>query len=108
MSLTPPNLRMPHRHFVILLDIIKAICPTCEVWAYGSRVCNGANNKIFDGTDLDLVVLGESPPIDDLKHALADCNIPYPIDVTGMHHLPDSFKHEIRKKYVVVHNGGAV
>ncbi len=94
------KLHLAHRHKVIILDIIKSTCPQHSVWAYGSRVGDN-NNDIYAGTDLDLVILGENAPIYQLKQLFAECNVPHLIDLVAWEHIPQSFKQEIQKRYVV-------
>ena len=105
MSLSVPNLHVSQEHRAIILSIIRDLCPEHSVWAYGSRVAyDDQDTDIFAGTDLDLVVLGKSPLIYELKQAFAECNVPYPIDVVAMDYIPESFKNEIQKKYYIMYN----
>lgn len=36
----------------MLIEILKEYCPSCEVYAYGSRI----NNTAHEGSDLDLTI----------------------------------------------------
>ena len=84
-------------HLTELKKIFKQIVPDAQVWAYGSRVDGTAH----DGSDLDLAIVGEGD-ICALKSALQESNIPFLVDVVKFDNLPESFKKEILKKYVVL------
>lgn len=99
---TPKNtLNVKPRHLAIVQDILKSTCPHHDVWAYGSRV-NSDPERFYDGVDLDLVVLGKTPPLYDLKNQFSNCNVPYLIDIVAMDYIPNHFKTEIQRKYTVV------
>lgn len=97
-----PKLHISEQHKSMMLDIIQHIAPNSEIWAYGSRVCNNDSPNIFAGTDLDLVILGNNPPLIALKNAFADCNIPFMIDIIAMQHTPKSVQAEIHKKSIKI------
>ncbi len=67
-------------HLTELKKIFKQIVPDAQVWAYGSRVDGTAH----DGSDLDLAIVG------------------FLVDVVKFDNLPESFKKEILKKYVIL------
>lgn len=75
-----------------------------QVWAYGSRV----KGNCHDASDLDLVIstsIVNPLPLDNLvtfKHALQDSTIPILIQVLDWHHIPESFKSNILKRYEVL------
>ena len=87
-------------------DLLRKHVPQCEVWAYGSRV-SGQNH---DASDLDLVVRAPSlkpvgPPLNSLREALRDSNVPILVQVHDWARLPESFHREIEQRHVVIHKG---
>lgn len=85
----------------MLMDIFDSYCPDAEIWAYGSRIDGTAH----DGSDLDLVVKdfhSKTAYIGELKELLSESNIPFLIDIFEFEKLPDSFKEEIKKNYIVI------
>ncbi|WP_424948254.1 restriction endonuclease subunit S [Candidatus Spongiihabitans sp.] len=83
----------------ILDKIIKRHIPNKTVWAYGSRV----TWKASEISDLDLVVFDcGSAEIADLKEDLEESNLLISVDVMDWENIPDNFKKNIRKKYVVL------
>lgn len=85
------------RFLTELKNIVKQTVPNAQVWAYGSRI----NGTAHEGSDLDLVLVGDGD-IYALKEALQESNIPFLVDVVKFENLPESFKKEILKKYVVL------
>ncbi len=85
------------RFLTELKNIFKQTVPNAQVWAYGSRI----NGTAHEGSDLDLVLVGDGD-IYALKEALQESNIPFLVDVVKFENLPESFKKEILKKYVVL------
>ena len=85
--------------FELLDGIVKQHIPSKTVWAYGSRVDWTANEK----SDLDLVVFDCDPAkILALKEAFAESNLMVSVDVMDWESIPDNFKENIKKKYVVL------
>ena len=83
----------------LLEKIIKRYIPNRTVWAYGSRVTRKAD-KI---SDLDLAVFGcDGSEIYDLKEALKESDLLVSVDVINWESIPESFKENIREKYVVL------
>ena len=81
-------------------------CPGVEVWAYGSRV----NGESHDGSDLDLALRGPAlEPLDggfyDLLEAIEKSNIPILVQAHDWAMLPESFRREIERGYVVLQEG---
>ncbi len=101
MNLT---LDLKPEHLHILRGILQAIVPDCDVWAYGSRV-HGHNH---DASDLDLVVHQPDDSVQpletltDLQDALVESPLPILVQVMDWARIPESFKEEIRRGYVVV------
>ena len=83
----------------LLKKLIKAHIPGKTVWAYGSRV----KWRAEDSSDLDLAVFDCSDrEIGDLKEALEESNLLISVDVLDWESIPENFKTNIQKKYVVL------
>ncbi len=83
----------------ILDKIIKRHIPNKTVWAYGSRV----TWKASEISDLDLVVFDcGSTEIADFKEDLEESDLLISVDVMDWENIPDNFKKNISKKYVVL------
>lgn len=71
--------------------------PTCEVYAFGSRVTGSARKY----SDLDLVLVGREQidwrRIEELKDAFSESDLPIIIDVLDWHTVPKSFRKLIKK-----------
>lgn len=87
-----------------LKTMIDALLPSYEVWAFGSRVKHQAHS----GSDLDLVIRNPvelNQPCTQLatfRSALTESRIPILIDVVDWSRIPESFREEILKCYVVL------
>ena len=87
------------KQLALLDKIIKQYIPNKTVWAYGSRV----TWKASEISDLDLVVFGcGSAEISDFKEALEESDLLISVDVMDWENIPDNFKKNINKKYVVL------
>lgn len=86
--------------YLDLIDkILKQIVPTKEVWAFGSRVNWTAGKQ----SDLDLAVFDATPSkIQELKEAFDESDLLFRVDVIDWNQIPDSFRENIQKKYVVL------
>ena len=83
----------------LLHTILKRHIPGKTVWAYGSRV----EWKAGETSDLDLAVFSCDPmEIYDLKEAFEESDLLISVDVMDWESIPDDFKENIRKKYVVL------
>jgi type I restriction enzyme S subunit len=83
-----------------LLALLRHFIPGAAVWAYGSRVKWTARPN----SDLDLVVFttpAQSPLVSELKDALAESNVPFPVDLHIWDEIPERFHQIIRNEYVV-------
>ena len=84
--------------------IIKQYLPDMKVWAYGSRV----NGQSHSGSDLDLVVVNPENPkkyqenLYEIREAFSQSNLPILIDIHDWAVIPDSFREEIKKKYIEI------
>lgn len=84
-----------------LLAFLRQYLPGVAIWAYGSRVKWTARPN----SDLDLVAFttpAQRPQVGDLKDALAESNLPFPVDLHVWDDVPERFREIIRKEYVVV------
>ena len=83
----------------LLTEIIKRHIPNKTVWAYGSRV----NWKASEISDLDLAVFGcDSMDVYYLREALEESDLLFSVDVLEWEDIPENFKENIKRKYVVV------
>ena len=89
------------RHLEMIKNIFEEYCPTCEVFAYGSRI----NGMAHEGSDLDLTVKNfpKNKYFFELKEKFSDSNIPFLVDINIYDTLPDSFKEEIEKNNVKIY-----
>ena len=100
------RLALPHRYRDQLEGLLCKHVPGVEVWAYGSRV----NGESHDGSDLDLALRGLAlEPLDggfyDLLEAIEKSNIPILVQAHDWAMLPESFRREIERDYVVLQEG---
>lgn len=102
-----PTLDLKPEYLLVLQEILKKFVPGCDVWAYGSRV-HGQNH---DASDLDLVVHlpgASDQPLEtlaDLQEALVESPLPILVQVMDWAHIPEPFRQEIRRGYVVLQAG---
>lgn len=83
----------------LLHTILQRHIPDKTVWAYGSR----ATWKAKETSDLDLAVFDCDPmQIYHLKEELEESDLLVSVDVMDWETIPDDFKENIRRKYVVV------
>ena len=83
----------------LLHSILKRHIPNKTVWAYGSR----ATWKAKETSDLDLAVFDCTPTeIYHLKEELEESDLLVSVDVMDWESIPESFRENIREKYVVV------
>lgn len=89
-------------HLQIILDILKAHAPECEVRAFGSRVKRTAKNY----SDLDLVIVGRTKlpfqKLAALQTAFEESDLPYRIDVLDWHTISPEFQKIIEQGYEVI------
>ena len=88
----------------LLSALLKQHLPQTEVWAYGSRV----NGDGHEASDVDLVVrqpedlMTKTTGLDELKDALVESDLPIRVDVIDWARIPESFRREIERGYVVI------
>lgn len=93
-------LNLNPKHVKTLMQIFDSYCSNAEIWAYGSRV----KNDCHDASDLDLVVKSfneGNKNLGELKQIISDSNIPILVDISEFDTLPETFKKEIMKSFVV-------
>ena len=88
----------------MLVALLRKHLPDVEVWAYGSRV----NGRGHEGSDLDLALRGpglRKIPLDglvDFEEAVRESTIPFLVEARDWARLPERFRREIQRRYVVV------
>ena len=98
------RLDLPDRYRREVKALLAAHVPDADVWAYGSRVNGGGH----EASDLDLVLRGPNlGPIPGgrmarLDAALEQSNIPIVVQTLDWARLPQSFREEIEKQYVIL------
>ena len=94
LNITPNQETLP-------LKLLEHYLPCTEVWAYGSRLKGRASST----SDLDLVVfttLDQKARVSVPRDALAESNLPFPIDLHIWDELPERFHTIIRGGYMVL------
>jgi predicted nucleotidyltransferase len=105
---SPPILDLPARYLDEVRTLLRRHVPGHEVWAYGSRVKGDAH----PASDLDLVVRDPldphrpCPALPALRRALRDSDLPISVDVQDWALLPEAFRQEIERAYVVIQPQG--
>lgn len=98
------RLNLSEKHRLMVEALLQEHVPDLEVWAYGSRV----NGRGHAGSDLDLVLRGsESGQLGAVRmravvEAFRESNLPFLVDVHDWSALPDTFRSEIERNYVVL------
>lgn len=105
-----PELMLALEHLSVVRELLAVHAPEAEVWAYGSRV----NGRAHAASDLDLVLRHPTDltqrqnGLDELKAAFSESNLPFWVDVMDWSRVPESFRQEIAREYVVVREACAV
>ena len=105
--MTTGRLHLSARHRALLEQLLRTHMYGVEVWAYGSRV----NGRSHEGSDLDLVLRGpglEKIAFDrlmDFEEAVRESDIPFLVEARDWARLPERFRREIEREYVVVVGG---
>lgn len=103
-QLEASHLQIDGKYGPVLQGLFATHVPNAEIWAYGSRVNGGAH----EGSDLDLVLRDPADlqrvvsGADDLREALQQSTLPMLVDVHQWAHLPEAFRREIERAYVVL------
>ena len=101
------RLHLSARHRARLESLLRDHMYGVDVWAYGSRV----NGRSHDGSDLDLVLRGpglEKIAVErlmDFEEAVRESDIPFLVEARDWARLPERFRREIEREYVVVVGG---
>ena len=97
-----PKIDVSAKDLKVVLRILQAHAPECEVWAFGSRVAKTA--KKF--SDLDLVLMTPRPleamRFIELKEAFSESDLPFRVDVLDWSGVNEKFREIIRHNYVIV------
>ena len=102
------RLHLQPSHRQQIESILRKHLPGVEVWAYGSRV----NGQCHEASDLDLALRGPgltpipADALRELRRAFSDSNIPILVEVRDWARLPEGFRREIERGYVVVLDNG--
>lgn len=102
-----PVLDLPQKYLQQVQALLREHAPGVEVWAYGSRVTGGGH----EASDLDLVLRNpanlhtENRAIHELKEAFIESTLPIRVDVMDWVRIPENFRREIERAYVVVQDG---
>ncbi len=97
------NININSKDLETIKALLRQYLPGTLVWAYGSRV-NQAGHSF---SDLDIVVFSKAEQQDDifdLKVAFENAFLPFRIDLHCWDEIPDSFKKNIKRNYVVLQN----
>ena len=104
----PLSLDLPVRYLDEVRTLLRRHVPGHEVLAYGSRV----KGEAHPASDLDLVVRDPlyphrpCPALPALRLALRDSDLPISVDVRDWARLPEAFRQEIERAYVVIQPRG--
>ena len=88
----------------LVLGLLKQHLPNVAVWAYGSRVKWTARPQ----SDLDLVAFPsceQKAAVFNLREALEESSLPFPVDLFIWDELPESFRKRIEAEHVVLVEG---
>ena len=101
-------LHLPEKYAAEVRALLRQYIPEAEVWAYGSRV----RGDHHEASDLDLVARFPATEKRDvfrlaaLQEALSESNLPIIVQIVDWDGIPESFREEIRARYVVVQKAG--
>lgn len=98
------QLTLPARYLEVVREILHRHLPAAEVWAFGSRV-HGAGHE---ASDLDLVARNPGTPdqalrgLAETRTAFIESNLPIRVDLQDWALIPDSFRQEIARGFIVL------
>ncbi len=98
---TIQNININSKDLETIKALLRQYLPRTLVWAYGSRVNQAGHNF----SDLDIVVFSKPEQQDDifdLKVAFENAFLPFRIDLHCWDEIPDSFKKNIKRNYVLL------
>lgn len=85
-------------------QILRQLVPSCEVWAFGSRVKGTA--KPF--SDLDLVIMSQQPLslalMASLHEAFSESDLPWKVDVVDCSTTSPEFRAVIEQQKICIQN----
>ena len=96
-----PTIDVTTKQREAILAMLNRYLPNTEVWAYGSRVKWTSRPS----SDLDLVIFSapeQSRRVSDLREAFEESNLPFRVDLFVWNDLPEGFRPEIEREYVVL------
>ncbi len=99
-----PMIDLKPEYLQLVRKLLDEHVPGAEVWAYGSRI----TGQEHEASDLDLVVrqpgnlAQPQTRLPELREALSESNLPIGVDVLDWARLPEAFRREIERAYVVV------
>lgn len=104
----PAELDLKPEELRIVREILKKYIPDRQVLAFGSRV----NGKARKYSDLDLVVMGETPlslsTLATLAEAFSESPLPFKVDVVDWATTKENFREEIMMGTVEVTGEGTL
>ncbi|MDR7122305.1 nucleotidyltransferase domain-containing protein [Rheinheimera soli] len=96
------QLDISSEHLAIVQHILRQLVPSCEVWAFGSRVKGAA--KPF--SDLDLVIMSQQPLslalMASLQEVFSESDLPWKVDIVDWSTTSPDFKAVIEQQKVKV------
>jgi uncharacterized protein len=96
------QLDISSEHLAIVQQILRQLVPSCEVWAFGSRVKGTA--KPF--SDLDLVIMSQQPLslalVASLHEAFSESDLPWKVDIVDWSTTSQEFRAVIEQQKVKV------
>lgn len=89
----------------LVLAILAARVPDCEVRAFGSRV----TGKAKPYSDLDLAVVGtralEADTFRRLREDFEECELPFRVDVLDWHGISEEFRRIVDQRFEILQAG---
>ncbi len=97
-----PPIDITTHDWALLLAVLQAHVPTCEVWAFGSR----ARHTAKPYSDLDIAVIAPTPlslrTMADLVQALEASDMSIRTDVVDWASTQPSFQQIIQREHIVI------
>lgn len=101
------QLDISSEHLAIVQQILRQLVPSCEVWAFGSRVKGTA--KPF--SDLDLVIMSQQPVsldlIASLHEAFSESDLPWKVDIVDWSSTSPEFRAVIDQQKICIQNASS-
>lgn len=97
-----PDIAISDGEWRIVSDILQALIPEHQVWAFGSR----ARHTPKPFSDLDLVIRGGKPldlaQMAALTEAFSDADLPWKVDIVDWANISDAFRDHIDAHKVLI------